>query len=144
MKAGAAEVNAPRDEVDPVDNEPRRGRRPAEPVRVGARARYPEVAPPAEPTATVHLDAGQLMAEGDVLGVAPRDIAQPEAGRHAWVVAIWYQVDPLELLDGGRFSLMPDQVVGTLQPTCWFCEAPWSFAEMRHRCPGKAPGEVRR
>lgn len=146
LKAGAAEANAPRmpeldvvDESSPPDRRRSQRRRPS---AAAERPKYPEVAPPPDP-GLVHLDAGQLMAEGDVLAVEPRDVVQPEAGRHAWVIAIWYQVDPLELRNGGRFSLPPDQVVGTLQPTCWFCEEPWSFEALRVRCRGKSPEEFR-
>lgn len=102
------------------------------------RDRYPETAPlPAMPH--LHLDAGALMMQGDPIAVGMRDVRQPEPGRHAWVIAIWYQVDPLQLQDGGKFEMLPDQVLGTLPPACYFCEAQWSFAAMRIRCPGRPP-----
>lgn len=102
------------------------------------RDRFPETAPlPAAPH--LHLDAGALMMQGDAIGVGPRDVQQPEPGRHCWVTAIWYQVDPLQLQDGGKFELLPDQVIGTLQPACYFCEVQWSFEAMRLRCTGRPP-----
>jgi hypothetical protein len=127
-----------------VDNEPMRGRRRPPPVVSAAsqRDRFPDTAPLPVP-GMLHMDASALMAEGDVLAVGPRDVRQPEAGRHAWVVALWYQVDPLQLRDGGQMTLLPDQVLATLPPACYFCEELWSFAAMRQRCPGR-PSGVRR
>lgn len=134
LKGGVAQAGGGQGDVDAADPEPWSGRRPA--PAVGAAARYPATAEVPLPAA-LHVDAGQLMAEGDVLAVGARDVRQPEPGRHAWVVSIWYQVDPLQLRDGGRLSLLPDQVVGTLPPSCYFCEVPWSFTAMRERCPGE-------
>lgn len=142
LRQGVRDAGTPAlpDDLD-VDNEPRRGCRRPPPEVVSAasqRSRFPDTAPLPEP-GLVHLDAAALLAEGDVLAVGGRDVHQPEAGKHAWVVALWYQVDPLELRDGGQFSLLPDQVIGTLPPACYFCEVPWSFAAMRMRCPGRPP-----
>lgn len=106
----------------------------------GERERYPAEVLVSAPEVPLHLNADHLMEEGQVLAVGARDVSQPEAGRHAWVIAIWYQVDPLQLRDGGQFTLLPDQTVGTLPPACWFCEIPWSFQAMRIRCPGRPPG----
>lgn len=149
LKDGVAQANAPRldGDVDPVDNEPRRGRGSgsapaAAPLKERERYPSPERVPDAVP-GLVHLDAGLLMAEGDVLAVGQRTVRQEEPGKHAWVIAIWYGVDPLELRDGGRFSLLPDQVIGTLPPACYFCETQWSFQAMRIRCPGKPPPDRR-
>lgn len=143
LRAAASEAGRP-PLPDPedlaADPDPRRRQRhdrwgaPPPESAAASRTRYPDVAPPITP-GTVHMDAGALMAEGDVLTVGPREV-RSEAGRHAFVVAVWYQVDPLELQDGGRFSLYPDQVLGTLPPCCYFCEVQWSYTAMRTRCPG--------
>lgn len=102
------------------------------------RSLYPETAPLPTPP-HVWMDAGALLREGDPVAVGFRDVKQPDPGRHAWVVAIWYQVDPLQLQDGGQFQMLPDQVLGTLPPACYFCEVPWTFEAMRVRCPGRPP-----
>lgn len=142
LKEATHQASLPQGDVDPVDNEPRAGRRRPAPDPVPSAARFPEVAPP--PVApTVHMDAGAVFAQGDVIAAGPRTVRQPEPGRHAWVIAIWYAVDPLELQDGGQFSLFPDQVVGTLPPSCYFCEVAWSFEAMRVRCPGQPKEQLR-
>lgn len=144
LREGVAQANAPRvPDVDPVDNEPRAGRRPRTETAGGAvpsADRFPVTPPPVD-APLVHMNAEEVLAQGDVIAPGPRMVRQPEPGRHAWVIAIWYTVDPLELQDGGRFSLLPDQVIGTLPPQCYFCDQPWSFQAMRVRCPGRAPGE---
>jgi hypothetical protein len=150
LMLGVAEANRSGESVEPVmEKRPRsgRGRRaaaggvpggggPTAAAPVMDRTRFPDAAPRVEPP-VLGLDAGALMAEGDLLSVGLRDVRQPEAGRHAWVVALWYQVDPLQLRDGGKLQLLPDQLKATLPPACYFCEEQWSFDAMRRRCPGQ-------
>jgi hypothetical protein len=146
LRDGARQASAPPELVEerPV---PRRRRAaefsedylPGPLASPGERDRYPDVADVAPRGRPVVLNADLLMAEGEVLVTGMGEVQQPEAGVHTWVVAVWYQVNPLELRDGGRFSMHPDQVVGTLPPACYFCEVQWTFSTMRTRCPGQPP-----
>lgn len=146
LKDGVRQANAPRlpGDVDPVDNEPRKGRRRRpEAHQVGMKVgdatwSAPTVVAVAVPDA-VTVDAGMLMDPVSRLSTEPQWVRQPGPGMHTWVVATWYAVDPLSLRDGGPVSLFPDQVVGILPPTCYFCEVLWSFEAARVRCPGSEP-----
>lgn len=144
LKDGVRQANAPRlpDDVDPVDNEPRKGRRPeAQQVGVGPRDLPSSTVVAVAVPDAVTLDAAALMDPVSRLSTEPQWVRQPGPGMHAWVVSVWYTVDPLSLRDGGPVSLFPDQAVGVLPPTCYFCEVLWSFEAARVKCPGSEPRE---
>lgn len=84
---------------------------------------------------SVRIDGPALLADPKL--PAGRGVVAQVNREHRWVVAVWYSVDPLAIKDGRLERLELDDVLATLPPACYFCEASWSFAMSRRSCPGK-------
>lgn len=80
----------------------------------------------------------QIDAPGEIDRIPDFD---PRSGAHLWIMALAYQVDPLQLsratADGGLPILDHETLLSVAGPGCYYCERPFTSLLASRRCPGR-------